>query len=142
MLAVDVNVLVSAFRDDAPDHQQMKSWLEHAVNTAEPLGISDAVLCGTIRLLTHPRVFDVPTPLEVALAQVQTLRSHAGTHVLVPGSGYWPAFVQLCTEAKAVGNLAADAAHAALAVEHGATWVSKDRDFARFPGLRWRHPLD
>ncbi len=142
MLALDVNIIVSAFRTDAPDHGQMRAWLAGVVNDPEPVGISDAVLGGAVRILTHPRVFSPVTPLDDALAEATTLRDHDGVVTLVPGSRSWEIFDGLCRSGDARGNLVADAQHAAVAVEHGATWISKDRDFARFAGLRWRHPLD
>ena len=142
MLALDVNVIVSAFRSDAPDHEQMRAWLETAVMDPEPVGISDAVLGGVIRILTHRRVFDPATPLSGALSEAQRLRDHAGVVTLTPGARHWEVFDRLCRSADVRGNLVADAQHAAVAVEHGATWISKDRDFARFASLRWRHPLD
>lgn len=142
MLAIDVNVIVSAFRTDASDHEPMRAWLEAAVNDAEPLGVSDAALGAAVRVLTHPRVFDPVTPLPHVLAQAANLRDHAGVVTLTPGARHWEIFDRLCRSAEARGNLVSDAQHAAISVEHGATWISKDRDFARFPGLRWRHPLD
>jgi len=142
MLAVDVNVVVSAFRVDAPDHEEMRVWLEGAVDGAEPLGVSEAVLAGAVRILTHPRIFTPATPLTHALEEVSRLREHAGAVTLSPGARHWEIFDGLCRSADVRGNLVADAQHAAVAIEHGATWISKDRDFARFPELRWRHPLD
>lgn len=141
MQVVDVNVLVSAFRAEAPEHESLRTWLEEAVDSREPLGVSDAVLGGTVRVLTHRRVFSPPTPLEDALARVEKLLEQPGVHRLQPGPRHWEIVADLCRTGRATGNLVADAAHAAIAVEHGAVWVSLDRDFARFPGLRWRHPL-
>lgn len=142
MLALDVNVLVSALRPDAPDHVRVRHWLEDAVNAVEPVGISDAVLSGAVRVVTNRRVFPTPTPLETALEQASRLRSHPGVTTLSPGPRHWELFQRLCRSAEAKGNLVADAQHAAVALEHGATWISKDRDFARFRDVRWRHPLD
>ena len=142
MLALDVNILVSAFRPDAEDHTSLRLWLEAAVAAPEPVGVSDAVLGGAVRILTDHRVFTRPTPTEVALTQAGDLRRQEGVVTLVPGPRHWELFEGLCRQAGARGNLVADAQHAAIALEHGATWISKDRDFARFTGLRWRHPLD
>lgn len=142
MLAVDVNIIVSAFRADAPDHAELRRWLEGAVNDPEPVGVSDAVLAGAVRVLTHPRVFSPVTPLPIALSEAMKLRAHSGVVVLVPGGRHWEIFDRLCRAGDARGNLVADAQHAAIAIEHGATWMTKDRDFARFQELRWRHPLD
>ncbi|WP_136518116.1 MULTISPECIES: type II toxin-antitoxin system VapC family toxin [Cellulomonas] len=142
MILPDVNVLVGAFRPDAPQHDGLRAWLESAVNGPETLGVTDAVLGGTLRVLTHPRVFARPTPLRDALAQVEALRSHPDVVRVAPGARHWEIVTRLCTAADARGNLVADAQHAAVAVEHGATWVSQDRDFSRFPGLRWRPAVE
>lgn len=142
MIALDVNIIVSAFRRDAPDHNEMRHWLERAVNAHEPVGITDAILGAAVRILTNPRVFTPPTPLADALREATRLRAHAGTVTLAAGRQHWEVFTSLCEKADARGNLVADAQHAAVAVEHGASWVSKDRDFAKFPELRWKHPLD
>lgn len=142
MLAIDVNVVISACRADAPDHEEMRTWLETAVNDPEPVGVSDVILGATVRILTHPRVFSPATPLGQALAQTADLRAHPGVVTMAPGMRHWEIFEGLCRSAQVRGNLVTDAQQAALAVEHGATWISKDRDFARFPGLRWRHPLE
>ncbi|MFS0705175.1 type II toxin-antitoxin system VapC family toxin [Cellulomonas sp. 179-A 9B4 NHS] len=138
MILPDVNVLVGAFRADAPRHEALRGWLERTVGGPETVGLTDAVLGGTVRVLTHPRVFARPTPLAEALAQVEALRSHPDVVRVVPGPRHWDVVAELCRAADARGNLVADAQHAAVAVELGATWVSQDRDFARFPGLRWR----
>ncbi len=90
--------------------------------------------------LTHLRVFTRPTPLAAALGQVATLRAADGVVRVAPTSRHWEVVEQLCRVADARSNLVADAAHAAVAIEHGALWVTLDHDFARFPGLRWAPP--
>jgi toxin-antitoxin system PIN domain toxin len=142
MLMPDVNVLVGAHRTDAPRHPELKSWLEAAVSGDESVGLSDAVLAGFVRVVTHPRVFSVPTPLDIALRQASAIHQAHGTLRVAAGDQHWALFTGLCSAADARGNLAADAAHAATAIEAGATWITLDRDFARFPGLKWRSPLD
>jgi len=142
MILPDVNVLVGAFRADAPNHAQLRRWLKSAVADVEDLGLTDAVLAGTIRVLTHPRVFVNPTPLEDAFAQVAALLGADGVVRTTPGPRHWETVERLCRAADARGNLVVAAQHAAVAIELGATWVTLDRDFARFPGLRWVSPLD
>lgn len=141
MILPDVNVLVYAFRDAAPDHRRYRAWLEERLSAQEPVGLSELVLAGMVRVLTHPRVFSPPTPVDRALQFADALRSRPNAVLMAPGPRHWEIFVRLCVAAGAKGNLVADAYHAALAVEHGCEWVTTDRDFARFPGLRWRHPL-
>jgi hypothetical protein len=138
----DVNVLVGAFRRDAPQHAELSAWLEGATNGPETLGLTDPVLGGVVRVLTHRRVFAEPSSLDEVLGAIDRLRSADGVARIVPGPRHWEIFAELCRAADARGNLVADAQHAAVAIEHGATWVTLDRDFARFDGLRWRSPLD
>ncbi|MEJ7803133.1 MAG: PIN domain-containing protein, partial [Candidatus Limnocylindria bacterium] len=76
-----------------------------------------------------------------ALKFTDALRSQPTATVLAPGPRHWQIFGRLCREAGAKGNLVADAYHAALAIESGSEWITTDRDFSRFAGLRWRHPL-
>lgn len=140
MIALDVNVLVAAVHEAAPDHEVMRSWLERAVEAPEQVGVSDAVLAGTVRVLTHPRVFDPPVPVDRALDVLDQLVEHPGVTVLTPPPGFWARLRDLCRTTQARGNLVPDAAHAVLAMQHGAVLVTRDRDFARFPGLRWRLP--
>jgi uncharacterized protein len=140
MMIADVNVLVHAFRADSPDHKSCRAWLESALASGEPVGLSELVLSGVIRVLTHARVFQPPTPLERALEYVESLTSQTTAILLRPGPRHWQIFVDLCRDATVRGNLVADAYHAALAIENGATWITTDGDFSRFRGLRCRPP--
>lgn len=136
----DVNVLVGAFRTDATGHAELREWLRRTLNEGETLGLTPAVCTGVVRVLTHSRVFNAPDTVAGALAHLEALRSNLAVVEVGPGPRHWEIFTRLCREADARGNLVADAAHAAIAIEHGATWVTLDRDFARFPGLRWELP--
>jgi toxin-antitoxin system PIN domain toxin len=141
VIVCDVNVLVYAFRTDAPDHERYASWLNAQLDTPSAYGVSSTVLAGFVRVTTHPRVFTEPTPTDVALDFCRALMGHPNAVALIPGERHWSIFDSLCREAGARGNLVPDAFLAALAVEHGAELVTTDRDFARFSALRWRHPL-
>ena len=140
MNLVDVNVLVHAHRADSERHQECLDWLTAALRSEEGLAVSDLVLSGCVRIVTHPKVFRPPSPVDKALKFVQELRGHPNVTVLAPGPRHWDVFVRLCTEGDARGNLASGAFHAALAIETGCRWITTDRDFARFPGLDWDLP--
>jgi hypothetical protein len=142
MRLVDVNVLVYAFRADAPGHAAHRAWLQGLVGSDEAYAVSDHVLAGFLRVVTHPKVFRPPTPFGLALAFVRACRERANAVLVAPGARHWTIFAKLCREAGARGNLVPDAWLAALAIESGCELVTTDRDFARFRGLRWRHPLD
>jgi toxin-antitoxin system PIN domain toxin len=137
MRLVDVNVLVAAFRDDSPGHKVCRGMVEEMVNGLLPYGVSDLVLSGFVRVTTHPRVFDPPAPIEDALAFADAFRGGAGAVPVDPGPRHWTIFSSLCRAARAKGNLVPDAYFAALAIEAGCEWITADRDFARFPDLRW-----
>ncbi len=141
MVLPDVNVLVYAHREDAPQHAAHRDWLEQVVNGDESYGLSELVLSGFVRVVTHPKVFARPSPLADALAFVAQLRVRPNCVPVAPGARHWEIFSALCAAAGAKGNLVPDAYFAAMAIESGCEWISTDRDYSRFRGLRWRHPL-
>ena len=141
MILPDVNVLVYAYREDAPGHRAYREWLQSLIDSDLAYGAADLVLSGFLRIVTHPRVFTPPSPIEHALGFVDLLRSRPNRVAVAPGPRHWGIFTRLCQDAGVKGNLVPDAYLAALAIESGSEWVTTDRDYARFPGLRWRHPL-
>ena len=142
MVLLDVNVMVYAHRPESPRHLEFRRWHEKLVESGVPFGLSDHVMAGFIRIVTHPRIFDVPTSLEEALQVVAKLRAQRNCVWIRPGASHWDIFVHLCSAAEVKGNNVPDAYLAALAIESGCEWITADRGYARFPGLRWRHPLD
>lgn len=142
MVLIDVNVMVYAHRPESPRHREFRRWFEGQMESDEPFGVSDLVMSGFLRIVTHPRIFDVPSSLEEALHVVAKVRAQRNCVWIRPGARHWEIFVQLCRSAGVKGNLVTDAFLAALAIESGSEWITADRDYSRFPGLRWRHPLD
>ena len=106
------------------------------------VGVTDLVLSGCLRVITHPKIFRTPTPVRAALDFVEDFRSRDDVHLFAAGPDHWQFFTDLCPKVGARGNVLPDASHAAIAMEFGCEWLSLDRGFSRFPGLRWRHPLD
>lgn len=141
MVLIDVNVLIYAHRESAKDHEAYRQWLRALLDSQEAFGISELVLSAFLRIVTHPKAFDPPSSLTQAQTFARALRYHPNAIVVSPGPRHFGIFLDLCNRAKAVGNLVPDAYLAALAIESGCEWVTADRDYARFPGLRWRHPL-
>lgn len=140
MILPDVNVLVYAYRQDAPRHERYRHWLEGVLAGREAYGVSDLVLWGFVRVVTHPRVFSPPSPTAHALEFAEVLRGHPNCVHVAPGERHWNIFIGLCRDAGVRGNLVPDAYLAALAIESGSEWMTSDRDYGRFPGLRWRDP--
>jgi hypothetical protein len=141
MILPDVNVLVFAHREDAVDHPRYRQWLEAILQSGQPYGISDHVLSGFLRVVTHPRVFAPPSPIRSALDFVRQVREQPHCRLIVPGPRHWQIFTGLCQSLAAAGNLVPDAWFAAMAIESDCEWITTDRDYELFPGLRWRHPL-
>ena len=137
----DVNVLVYAFRADSPGHAAHRAWVEALLASDEAYAVSDHVFAGFLRVVTHPRVFHPPTSIELALAFAQAFRERPNAVPVTPGQRHWDIFTKLCRQSGARGNLVPDAWLAALAMEAGCEFITTDRDYARFTGLRWAHPL-
>ena len=141
MLAPDVNVLSYAFREEVPEHDACRSWLQGVIRADAAFALFDLVASGFLRVVTHPRVFKPPSPLEAALHFIDVVRTRPNCVVVQPGSRHWEIFERLCGESRVKGSLVSDAYLAALAIESGCEWVTTDRDFRAFPGLRVRSPL-
>jgi hypothetical protein len=135
----DVNVLVYAHREDEAVHAPARAWIDTTVNRSEPFALSGLVVVSFVRIVTNPRIYRQPTPTHVALAAIDSILARANCRLLLPGPRHWQLVSLLCREANAAGKLVADAQHAAVALEYGCQWVSRDGDFERFAphGLRW-----
>lgn len=142
MILPDVNVLIYAFRKDATRHGEYRTWLEEALRNEPVFGVSELVLSSVIRVTTHPKIFAKPSSINEAVGFANFMRTQPNAVPVSPGAGHWEIFTDLCRKSGAKGNLVADAYLAALAIESGSEWITADRDFARFEGLKWRHPLD
>lgn len=136
----DVNILVHAFRSDSPSHKLCRNWFDGVVNGDARFGMAPQVLSAVIRITTHPKIFAMPSSLDEALRFCDIIFAQPHCVAIQPGERHWDIFKRLCTEADARGNMVPDAWFAALAIESGTEWITLDRDYARFPGLRWRVP--
>jgi toxin-antitoxin system PIN domain toxin len=143
MLIPDVNLLVYAHREDEAVHAPYAAWLKALVDGPEPFGLSVLVAVGFVRLVTNARIYPDPTPLPIALAALEQLTGHPSCRLVAPDAGHLAEVARLCRASGATGKHVADAAHAAIAITEGGTWVTRDADFARFEphGLRWQHLL-
>ena len=137
MLLPDVNILVYAHREDSAHHVKSLQWLEALINSDGAFAISDLVLSGFLRIVTHPKIFNPPSTLDDALSFIEQIRNRTNCVVVSPQDRHWGIFTNLCTEVNAKGNLIPDAYYAALAIETGSEWITTDRDFSRFKDLRW-----
>jgi toxin-antitoxin system PIN domain toxin len=140
VILADVNVLVSAFRTDAAQHQVCQAWLLSVVNGDSRYGMSPQVLSSVVRIVTHPEIFRVPSRTTEALRFCQLLLDAPLCTRIRPRENHWAIFVRLCRETGSRGNLVSDAWFAALAIESGCEWITLDGDYRHFQGLKSRAP--
>ncbi|MER6946898.1 type II toxin-antitoxin system VapC family toxin [Nonomuraea sp. NPDC000554] len=142
MLLADINVLINAFRPEAPDRERCHAFVTEMVRGDSSYAVSDFVVNGFVRTVTNRRVYVDPDPLDRALKFADIYRNQPHAVVVSGGDRHWEIFTRLCEQAGVAGNLVPDAYLAALVIEHGCEFVTCDKDFARFEGLRLRSPLN
>ena len=140
MILIDANVLLYAYHPQAAQHAACREWLERALNGSEQVGLAWLTILAFIRIATNPRIFEQPLTVDEVIAIVDTWITRPQVIVLTPGERYWSLFQSCLRSGQATGPLVMDAALAALALEHGATLSTTDRDFARFEGLKLIDP--
>jgi toxin-antitoxin system PIN domain toxin len=136
----DVNVLIYAFREDAAHHRLCRDWLVGVLSSDAQFGLSPLALGAVVRVTTHPRVFSTPSAIEEAFVFCDYLLGQPQCQVVEPGERHWDIFRRLCVETPTRGSRVTDAWFAALAIEWGCEWITFDRDYSRFPGLKWQVP--
>lgn len=140
MKLLDVNVVLAAHRDDHPDFDTARAWLDQTIAASTPFAVVDLVAGAFLRIATNRRIFSIPTPVDEAFSYLKALRAQPAHVMLAPGLEHLALLEQLCESAEASGDLVADAQLAAIALEHACELVSFDRDFARFSELNWSRP--
>jgi uncharacterized protein len=136
----DVNVLIYAFRKDPTQHATCRRWLDGVVSGEAQFGISPLALSAVVRITTNARAYREPSSIKDALGFCDDLLSLPHCARVTPGERHWGIFSRIVSDAGITGARVTDAWFAALAIESGCTWITCDRDFARFPGLDWREP--
>lgn len=140
MKLVDANILLNAVNESAADRGRSRGWLDQSLSGSAPVGFAWNAMLAFVRVSTHPRLFDRPLTISQATGQVSAWLGAASAYVLQPTAGHADVLSRLLLEVGTGGNLTNDAHLAALSIEHRATVVTLDRDFARFPGVRWELP--
>lgn len=135
-----MNVVLAAHRADHPLHGVVRPWFDGVLTADDGFGVPAIVWGSFLRLATNRRVFPVPTPLADAFAFVDAVRAQPRHLELHTGPRHVELLRRCCEEADATGDLVPDAVLAALALEHGCDVGSLDRDFARFPSVRYVRP--
>jgi toxin-antitoxin system PIN domain toxin len=140
MILPDVNVLIYAFRPDSTHHEVCRAWLERVLRSNSRFGIAPLTLAAVIRITTNRRPFEEPSSVEQACRFCDYILDQPHCQLIEPRERHWGIFTSLIIETETRGRRVTDAWYAALAIEWGCEWITLDRDFARFPGLRWSLP--
>lgn len=142
MIAVDSNLLVYAHREDSPWHDAAYSLIAGLAEGRDLWAIPWPCIHEFLAIVTHPRIYDPPTPLEIAISQIDAWTESPSLMLLSESEDYWQHLRSFLQAGKTCGAQIHDARVAALCKHHGITelWTA-DRDFGRFPELRVRNPL-
>ena len=141
MILVDANLLLYAYNPRAEQHEKSRIWLEAALSGPEFVRFAWATLWAFLRIVTSPRVFERPLTAAEAATAISSWLDQPAAGIVEPGERHWDILRGLLREGQSAGPLVMDAALAAIALEHGATLCTTDRDFSRFANLKWSNPI-
>ena len=136
MILVDANVLLHAYHPQSEHHEPCRLWIEENFCAPSPIGLPWITIWAFLRISTNPRAFEKPLTMKEAATIASSWFDVPAVRAVVPGERYWEILSKLLLEAQVSGPLVTDAALAALAIEHGASVCTTDRDFARFPEVQ------
>lgn len=141
MILIDANLLLYAYDPDAAQHDASRRWLEDRLSGGELVRFTWLTLWAFLRISTNSRIFSRPLTALEAHEAVGAWLQQPNAGVIEPGDRHHEILGRLLASGQATGALVMDAALAAIAIEHGATLCSTDRDFSRFDGLDWHNPI-
>lgn len=141
MIFPDANLLLYAYNKDAAEHVLARKWLENALSSPAPFALSWQTIMAFVPIGTNARAFYRPLSIKDAINIVTKWLERPNVTIIHPGERHWEILSKLLESGQANGALAMDAHLAALALEHGATFHTTDRDFARFSELKVINPL-
>ena len=141
MIVLDANLLLYAYNSSAPNHAQARRFVEEILSGAEAVGLPWQTIFAFLRIITNRQLRGTRLSVEEAVAIVEEWAALPTVHLLAPGDRHWAFFKRMLIDGKASGPLTTDAELAALTMENGGVLYTTDRDFARFPGLKWTNPL-
>jgi toxin-antitoxin system PIN domain toxin len=141
VIVLDANLLLYAYDSVSVQHDPARRWLEAAFTGVEPVGLPWQTISAFLRIATNARLPGNRFTMQEAATIVDHWIALPVVHLLVPRDRHWAFFRGMLVEGKASGPLTTDAQLAALTIENGGVLYTTDRDFARFPGLKWINPL-
>ncbi len=141
MIVFDANLLLYAYNSAAANHTRARQCVEDVFSGTEAVGLPWQTVSAFLRIITNRQLVGDRFSMEEAAAVVEEWAAIPGVHLLAPGHRHWSFFRRMLLEGQASGPLATDAELAALTMENGGVLYTTDRDFTRFPGLKWVNPL-
>jgi len=141
LILIDANLLLYAYDPRSEHHAASRTWLESTLSGSQLVRFAWMTLWAFLRITTNARVYERPLSMAEAEDIVASLLAQPVVGILEPGERHWELLRRLTRDGQTTGTLVMDAVLAALAVEHGATLHTTDRDFARFSELRWTNPI-
>ena len=141
MIVLDVNILLYAYNSSAPNHTRARHLIQTLFSGTEHVGLPWQTISAFLRILTDRRIPGDRLTMDEAVSIVDEWATLPQVHLLTQGDRHWAFFRRMLLEGAASGPLITDAELAAVTVEHGGVLYTTDRDFARFPGLKWINPL-
>ena len=141
MIILDANILLYAYDSGSSKHRKARAFVERVFSQAEPVGLPWQTVAAFLRIMTNARLPGERFSLEEAVQVVDRWLEQPNVRLMAPGDDHWPLLRRMIVEGQAPGPLVSDAQISALTIEYGGRLQTTDRDFARFPGLRWENPL-
>jgi hypothetical protein len=142
VIVIDANLLIYSYNSGSARHTNARQWLERTLSGVEVVGLPWQSIAAFVRIMTDTRLPGQRFATTEAIEVVHLWLEQSIVRLLTPGDDHWALFRRMVVEGQAFGPLVTDAQIAALTVEYGAVLYTTDRDFARFPGLRWVNPLN
>ncbi len=141
MILIDANLLLYAYNSESPHHEPSRNWLEATLSSGQPVRFALVTLLAFVRIASDRRIYTHPLSPTEACLLIERWLSQPNVRILQPGPRTWRYLGRMCEEGQAKGAMVMDAHLAALAMEHGATIATSDRDFMRFPDVRIVNPV-
>jgi len=142
VIVVDANLLIYSYDTDSPHHKKSRAWVEKIFSDIEPVGLPWQTVTAFLRVITNRRLPGSRLTIEQAAEIVEAWLEQPNVRIIVAGDDHWSVLKRMMVEGRASGPLVSDAELVAVTVEYGGVLYTADRDFARFPGLRWANPLE
>ena len=142
MILIDTNLLLYAHVRHFAEHPRTVRWLDAQFDNGARIGLPWHSLLGFVRIVSNPAGFRHALTVAEAWRQVRQWLSADNAWIPQPTDRHGDVLEEIFSSVRVTSRFVMDAHLAALAIEHGLTLCSNDRDFARIPKLRWLNPLE